>query len=350
MTEREYRRHPRISYSSLKTFADSRMDYFKTYESGVPPDEEDETDSLRIGTIADCIAFEPEDFPNRFIVSTVGKPTGQMGQFVDKLFTLTRQSLSQDGVVTRAMEALLNDAYEAVAFNAQGERVAFKRKTRDQVIEEFSAGTGTEFYRQQRESLDKKLIEPGDEERAQRVVDKLKSHKLTRRIMTLTSGGKYKVYKQLKIFYKVRGVECKSMVDLLIVNTEDKIVQPFDLKTTYNPEFFDYNYLKYRYYIQAKMYDIAVYSWMCENGMEDFSLHPMKFIVADSNSQYDPLIFACSEKNLEEAALGFTANGRPYRGVYDLLDDLQWAKVNNIWSVSRENSVKGGICEIKTYE
>lgn len=351
MTEREYRRLRRISYSSLKCFADGRMNYYKLYESGPWVDEdEDDNDALRIGTVSDCIAFEPEDFDNRFVVSTVTKPGGQMGQFLDKLFKHTKQSLSQDGVVTRSIQSLMHDAYTEVAFNHAGEKIAFKRKSFEQVVEEFDAGPGMDFYRQQRQSLDKKLIEPGDEERAQKVVEKLYEHTLTKDLMSLKTGGKYRVFKQPKITFIFNRVECKSMLDLVIVNDELKIIQPFDLKTTYNPENFGYNYLKYRYYLQAALYDIALSDWANNNGMGDYEIKPMKFIVADSNSKYDPLLYVCTQDNLLQGRMGFTIDGREYVGIEKLVEDLQWHREHDLWSVSKDNFERGGICAIKIYE
>lgn len=351
MTEREYRKLNRVSYSSLKAFADDRKQYYFDYENAYTTDDEDDgSAALRMGSIVDCLQLEPDDFQNRFVVATVAKPTGQMGQFIDQLFIRTKESLSVDGRVTRSMENLARQAYADVAFDTNGERIAFKRKTLEQVIEEFSNGPGVEFYDQQRASLDKKLIGPGDEEQAHAILQVAKDSFRTKGLFELKTGGKYRVFNQMKHLFNLYGLEAKMMPDKLIINDEKRIVQPFDLKTAYDPENFMYSYLKYRYYIQAAVYDIGIYNWMRENGMKDYELKPMKFVVLDTNAFKEPLIYTCTEDNLTQAKDGFCDRGKQYKGIEQLCGELAWHRNSNNWKTSVENENNNGICPVKIFE
>jgi len=349
MTEREYRKLKRLSYSALKVFADNRMKYYKNYEAGYVFEQED-SDALTIGLVADCLELEPEDFDNRFVVATVEKPGGAMGEFTDKLFKRTKDCLSIDGVVTRSMNSLMREAYDDVAFDRNGVRIAFKRKTFEQVVDEFANGPGVEFHNQQRSSLEKVLISPSDEEQATKVLTLARNHRNTKALLALKTGGKYQVINQLKMMFMYLGMEMKGMVDKLIINHDRKIIQPFDMKTTYSVDTFMYNYLKYRYYIQLYVYHLGLSEWKRENNMADYELKPMKFIVLDSNAVMDPIIHTATEDNLEQARSGFTDRGKRYSGVMNLCDDIKWHRTNDIWTASRENHEANGICAIKIFE
>lgn len=351
MTEREYRKLNRVSYSSLKAFADDRKQYYFDYENAYTTDDEDDgSTALRMGSIVDCLELEPEDFANRFVVATVTKPTGQMGQFIDKLFIRTKESLSVDGRVTRSIESLTRQAYNDVAFDKNGERIAFKRKTWEQVIEEFDSGPGSEFYEQQRDSLDKKLIDPGDEAQAHEILKVARESPRTKALLELKTGGKYRVINQLKGTFSLFGLDAKFMPDKIIINDEKKIVQPFDLKTAYDPENFMYNYVKYRYYIQAGVYDVGIYDWMTQNEMEDYQLQPMKFVVLDTNAFKEPLIYVCTSHNLLQAKEGFYDRGKHYKGIEQLCGELAWHRKTNNWKTSMENEGTKGICPVKIFE
>lgn len=349
MTEREYRKEKRLSYSAMKVFADNRMKYYKNYEAGYIFEQED-SDALTIGLVADCLELEPEDFGNRFVVATVEKPGGQMGEFTDKLFKRLKECISIDGVVTRSMNSLMREAYEDVAFDRNGLRIAFKRKSFEQVVEEFANGAGVEFHNQQRSTLEKVLISPSDEEQAVKVLELARNHRNTKALLALRTGGKYQVINQLKMMFMLRGMKTKGMIDKVIIDHERKIIQPFDMKTTYSVETFMYNYLKYRYYIQAYIYHIGLHNWLQENELRGYEIKPMKFIVLDSNAVMDPIIHTSTMDNLYQARDGFTDRGKYYRGVLELCDDLVWHRDNDIWTASRENYEKKGICGIKIFE
>jgi len=74
---------------------------------------------------------------------------------------------------------------------------------------------------------------------------------------------------------------------------------------------------------------------------------PPAFIVCDSTNYYNPLVYKLSENSLKEAYEGFTYKNRTYPGVKQLIGDLKWAIVNNVWNVSKENYLNNGIVELK---
>lgn len=72
-----------------------------------------------------------------------------------------------------------------------------------------------------------------------------------------------------------------------------------------------------------------------------------KFIVCDSTNYFNPLIYTLSDSDILDAYSGFEHKGRKYPGVKELIDDLIWAKENNVWNISRKNHLSNGLVNIK---
>jgi hypothetical protein len=73
----------------------------------------------------------------------------------------------------------------------------------------------------------------------------------------------------------------------------------------------------------------------------------LKFIVCDSTNYFNPLIYTLSDDDMKDAYEGFSYRDREYKGVKEIIKDLQWAIKNNIWNISRKNYLSNGIINIK---
>lgn len=348
MTEQQYHELDLMSYSRLKVFTEDRIKYKREYETYIAKKQGVDTPATRFGSLVDCKLLEPRAFDERFVIAKNPKPTGQMLKFVEMLYELTVDATNDDGIVTVDLSTLMEEAYNRVAFNDEGERVAFIKKDFNKVVVDFMK-TGEKYYKEMRHNTGRYLVTMKDIQKAEQLVQTLKTHRVTKDIMNITTGGDYEVRNQEMIFYEARGHKCKSMVDKLFINHKKKLIQPFDLKTTYFIEGFLYNYLKYRYYIQAGLYDYGVKSLAEKEGLSDYTVLPMRFIAADSNCYYDPLIYRLDYKNLQQALEGFEVEGRVYMGVDQALDDIHWHRENNIWTSSKSNYDNKGIVPIKLF-
>ena len=99
-------------------------------------------------------------------------------------------------------------------------------------------------------------------------------------------------YYQLKFAAKFEGVGYRSMMDLLVVDYENKIIYPIDLKTCGCPEWdFMSNFLKFHYYIQARLYwRVLKANLMADEYFRDFKLEDFKFIVINRRT-LTPLVW-----------------------------------------------------------
>ena len=139
--------------------------------------------------------------------------------------------------------------------------------------------------------------------------------------------------------------------DAIDIDHETKQIQPYDLKCTYDNEEFNYSYLKNGYYLQQAFYHKGIKVWAAKNNMSDYSILPMKFIVADtSKNNRRPLVYKLNWVHTDQGLYGFTNNGRHYRGIDQLMGAFIWAQENDIWNISKENFDNSGIVELQEFK
>lgn len=87
---------------------------------------------------------------------------------------------------------------------------------------------------------------------------------------------------QVPIFFNYRNVECKSLLDGLIIDHNKKTIQPYDLKTSaWGVRNFRAAYRKFKYYTQAAFYTYAVAQhFRHELELTDYEVLPFDFVVA----------------------------------------------------------------------
>lgn len=345
MTEREYRRLERDSYSTFKDFMDSRRKYYRKHVQGLDDDDDlEDSSSIKFGNLLDCLLFSPQEFESRFVIADFNVPTGQMLDFCNALWKRTKESTTEEGRVTREFVSLCEEAFNDVAFDSNGNRVAFKQKGMNlqKVIERFQV-EGANYYEHLRNSNGRTVIEAQDQENAEQNIRELRSNFATRDIINTVTSETKTVYNQLVILWEYRGVPMKSMLDKVIVNHEEKKIYIYDLKTAWNVDGFYYNYLKLRYYAQVACYNGAIIHWAQEQNLQDYEIVPMRFIVVDPFGQYNPLVYETTQEHLREAVHGFIANGKKYAGIREAADELKWCKRMGLWNISRANYEKEGL-------
>lgn len=353
MTEKEYRELDRDSYSTLKVFADDRMKYYRKFIKRDLVDKED-SDSIIFGSLVDCLQFRPYEFDNRFALAGVNPPTGQMGEFVKMLYKITLENTAPDGSVQRDFKAMMLDAYDRVKYDKDGTVVAFKQKnaTVEAIIEKFLGSDAEIYYKQKRDSYGKYVIEQSDLSTAENIVNTLKTCTYTWQIMKMETNSRFEVHTQFPILFEIHGLEMKSLLDKLVIDHIGKQIYIYDLKTNWdNENEFINSYLRFRYYIQAWVYYYGVIRWILETPhLSDYQVNFPSFVVAESNNYKLPLIYTMSWENIRNAGNGFVVNGKEYKGVPRLIQELQWHKENDIWNTSYDAFHASGVFDIPVFE
>ncbi len=338
MTEKEYRSLSHFSFSSLKVFDESRGKFHREFILGRKVWDEDKPYAMIFGELVDCLLFSKSSFDDKFaMVQTGNKPPGQMKDFVDNMWKVTKEYIDTDGTLTQSMSFIAEEAFRMTCFNRNGEQVAFKGKTLQWAVDQFDIW-GKAYYTALRTNYGKTIIDTKIREAAEKTVEELLTNTVTAPLLTLRSSEEIEVIYQLPIVFHYMGMTLKGMPDMVIINHRSKTIEFFDLKTSgWDIGTFDYNILRQRYYLQWSLYWLAVKSWAEENELADYKVIPMKFIVVSADMSSLPLIYITDQNDLRCGLDGFTLNGRSYRGVKQIIEDLNFHLTSGIWGMSRED-------------
>jgi len=343
-TEAQYRAVQMDSSSSLKEFSMDRKKYYRRYVLGEKLDDSD-SQAATMGRLVETILMEPFLFDDKFFMSICQTaPTGLMLEFVEALYKHTKEATDEFGEVSRTFEEISRDAYVDSGFKIKYEAVMTK----------FMGSEAEVFYQEIREVRAKGLsvVTTKDVTHAERIVEELRNNSVTAHIVNTTDSVRYQVFNQFQIEgYDVLGHKFKSMMDKIIVDHESKFITIYDLKCTWNVEnFYEEYYLKRRSYIQALLYYAAIHKNREVLGFDatEYHVEPPKFIVCDSTNYSNPLLFTLDWPDLQDARDGFTHKGREYPGVSDIIENLEWAIDNDVWNISRKNSMNNGVVSIQT--
>ena len=344
-TEANYRAIYLDSSSSLKDFSLDRKKYFRKYIMNEEVEDKDTQASL-MGRVVETLLMEPELFDSRFYMSACANPpTAMMLDFVEALYTHTKEATDDHGQITKSFEEISKAAYVDSGYKIRYEAV----------ISKFVGSDAEIYYDEIRRVRANNLsvVTTQDVANAEKIVNELKTNLVTKDIVNLINSTRYSVRNQLQVEgYSVGGHLFKSMMDKVIIDHQEKIIKVYDLKCVWAVEnFYEEYYLYRRAYIQAYLYyraaqEMTKPGWGNED-LSDYFVMPPKFIVCDSTNYLNPLIYQLTFDDLADALLGFSHKGRDYPGVKELIEDLTWALENNVWNISRKNHLAGGIINIK---
>jgi len=341
-TEAVYRAIQTDSSSSLKDFSMDRRKYYKKYVLGEYVEDKD-NQAVTMGKLVETLLMEPHEFDERFYMSACAStPTGLMLEFVEALYTVTKESTDDFGVVVKTFEELSREAYFLSGFKIKYE----------QVISKFVGSDAEIYYNEIRKVRSQNLIVVNSQDinNAEKIVEELRNNPFTSEIINQVSNPRYTVVNQYQIpDYVVDGHHFKSMIDKVIVDHEKEEIQVYDLKCTWSVEnFYTEYYLYRRSYIQAYLYYRAMMHVVNDPDCKwhGYKVNYPMFLVCDSTNYYNPLIYQLSDKDISDAYNGFEYRGRNYSGVNQLIEDLKWALYTGVWNISRENFESNGIVKI----
>jgi hypothetical protein len=342
-TEEEYRKVVMDSSSSLKDFSQDRKKYYKKYFLGEKVEDKDSS-AANMGRIVETLLMEPHLFDDKFYMSSCAStPTGLMLDFVEALYRVTRDATDEEGKITRDFADISLEAYNLSGFKIKYEAV----------IGKFIGSDAEIYYNEIRSVRSKNLtvVNTMEISIAEKIVEKLKTNSTTAPIVNLVNSSRYEVIDQMQVEgYTIDGHKFKSMLDKVVIDHNERTIQPYDLKCTWNVEnFYEEYYLYRRAYIQAYLYYYAMLHIASDPESEyyGYKVNFLQFIVCDSTNYYQPLIYTLNIDDMMDAYNGFVHKGRTYPGVQELIAALTWCVTTNTWDISHKNYLSNGIVNIK---
>jgi hypothetical protein len=346
-----YRKLDALNQTMIKLFDSDPVKFFEEFKLGKRRKDKKSV-ALIIGDLVDFFLLacrgDEDTFHNRFdekfALYSGNKGTGQVFILADTLFELTERDRDEEtGKVKSSFENRFTEA--VVRVQADGK---YKGKTEDKILDDFEKN-GMEYFEMLLNNLGKTVVDSSLVDKALIVAHKLKNDEFTKDIFDFDSvSDSVEILTHFPIVWKYRidskrVVECKSELDMVVIDHEKKIIYPRDLKTTYDNESFDYNYIKNSYYLQNAFYYKAVAAWAKDNNMADYKIMPLDFVVGDTSSNNRrPLVYKTSMIDVENGLKGFILRGNRYRGVEELIDEIAWCEEKEIWDCSRDSYEKSG--------
>lgn len=284
-------------------------------------DLEEPAEVTVIGDGVDLILTQGEDiFMEEFYFSTVERPTGQMGDFVWHLFANRNDTMA-----------------EAIAYDLAG----FKRDTMAKVRERFDK-EGKVYYDDLIAGEGKKVVSPIQYAMIQNIANTLRLSKFTSKY--IVGNSQFKVFTQQALNFTYEGVECKGLLDLVVVDVVNNILYPIDLKTTTTSlNFWVEMLMKHRYDFQAAFYTEALKQTDLNIYGENLTMANFRFIVESQKYPGSPLIYELSDDLMNLGKFGGTFQGKNYEGFDQAISRLKWHFDNDLWEYTREDYQNEGV-------
>jgi hypothetical protein len=345
LSEREYRGlKERLSYSSLKSFDADRAKFYYEYIEGHKTRDTDSVATL-VGDMVHTI-LAGQDLLDKFHILAIKEPVGQMKDLANALFKYTLIESPNEDEPLQNFDKIFINAVDSVKYDASRKEIAFKGKTLDVILDMYKNSEAELYYKELLDNRKKKLVSMSLIEKAENIAKKLYAHPYTKEYASINSEKNIDVFTELTVLFEVKELPYKSMLDKVIVNHENKTIQPLDWKTSWDNEDPQKAYLKLGYYIQAGLYNYALHQWAKEHDLGDYEILPMIYIFCDTTGFADPVLLKLTKADIDATWKGFTVRGYRYRGIAELINDIAWHIENRIWSTSYEMYLNKGVVKL----
>lgn len=304
--ESTYRADPALSYSTLAKFERegfNKLDHLFDHIS---------TQSLLEGSMVDClITGSQEEFDNLYYVADYPS-IGDKEQLVAKMLYEKYHDSYE------LFSHIPNDAILSV-INEVGWQKNWRDETRVRVLSERVAM----YYNLIIQAGNKTVVDSNTYDRILKMVQALKTSPATQGYFADNdSMSPVRRYYQLKFRAKFEGVCYRCMMDLAVVDYEEKKIYPIDLKTSGHKEWdFQNSFEQWSYMIQARLYWRILKANMSNDPyFKDFTLEDYRFIVINKES-LTPLVWEFPLTRAKGTLID--KEGKEYRDPFEIGKELQ---------------------------
>lgn len=277
ITEPEYRAMPELSYSTLSTYETLGFTGLEHLF------DKKESPSLTLGSCVDAILTGgEEEFNKQFLVADIPSLGDKEKQVADCL-------------VRELGKECPNILYvQPVYILAAADKFEFQKNWREDTRVKVLSERIGEYYKVKASAEDKTIISLETFQKVQAMVRALRESPATRNYFAEdTEDSPIRRYYQLKFKFYHNNVGYRSMMDLVLVDYENKIIYPVDLKTSMGCTEWDFekNFMQWHYFIQARLYWRNLRANMDNDPyFKDFSLENYRFIIVNSKT-LTPLVW-----------------------------------------------------------
>lgn len=350
VSDANYRALKALNYSMIVEFEKSPASFVQQFILGQPKEDDEDTAASILGNVIDDLLLTYrgnfDDFDTNFektyaLYTGVDVGTKQVFILADELFRITKNHPDET-----FMQRI------AWAFDATQKKGKYKGKKLDFAIEDFELNAQG-YFQVKIDNIGKIVVSEGLLEKGKKIATHTLNDPFTKEIYDFSNehNEQYVKLAKVPITFKYTSVdgemEGKCEVDHMDIDYVNKLIIPMDTKSTYDNTLFPYNYRKNRYYIQNAWYSKGIRHWAHENGLDGFTVLPYKFVVTDTSyAKRRPLIYNTSIEMLKKAENGWEEDGRRWKGLHELVNDIIWSNEKGEWGVSKAAFLNNGIIEL----
>ena len=306
--EEDYRAAPGLSQSFLKKLEGSMSEIHKELDSS--------KDFIRIGKAVDALlTSKADEFKDNFYVLSSDKsPSDTIVNIITIVYEKLEKAYAQyllglDLTSEKEPESFVSwtgglDEYHLLILGAASSEGYGGKWKEDTVIKKIVEHN--DYFRSMIESQGKVVLSKSEFANCENIVLSLQTNPRTKKYFDqqfFDGNPNIDIYYQLPIFFTYKEVECKALLDIVVVEKDDegKIIKvtPIDLKTTMGDTYyFPKSFRLFKYYIQA--------FWYTEAAKAHFGVKPERFIfVVESTTNFGkPLDFEVTDETMTMAYQG----------------------------------------------
>lgn len=276
VTEKEYRADPALSYSTLARYEREGFNNLDHLFDQIA------TPSLTQGSMVDTlITGSVEEFNEQFYVADIPSIGDKELLIVNELFDKYKDEYVSMSLIP---DDIILDLANTCSFQKN-----WRDDTRVRVLKERCIN----YYNLMYYANGRTIVDQQTYYKVMQMVKALKESPATCGYFAENDEmSPVRRYYQLKFKTNIKGVDYRSMADLIICDYEDKKIIPCDLKTSYHHEWdFQESFCKWNYMQQARLYWLNIKLTLDKDSyFKDFTLENYRFIVVNKDS-LTPLVW-----------------------------------------------------------
>lgn len=286
---------------------------------------------LDFGSLVDDMLQPDFKITDKYYVFDGEKPTAMLGILCDELIIN----------MVNSNPNLPADDYRILLLTTIKNLGLWKTtKDDDKLVAKFTPNA-LEYVTAMVESTGKTLVTNLLVQEAEEMVSVLKTHEFSRDF--ILGDLEY----QVEVNFEIGNFKFLSFLDYIKIDHVNKTIRGIDLKTGSKPvsEFLS-NFIKYRYYLQGVIYSLALQYYALTNDLEGYEILPFQFLYCGRYEKI-PTTLEFTDKWFKGALNGFTTNaGYKYKGLIELVDNIEWHWRNEVFNMSKEQYENNGLVKI----
>lgn len=303
-------------YEDLTRISNSNIGWFIKYGPAylhkmlTNPPEEDGTAAMKRGTMIHMYLLQPEEFVETYEQLDITEPKSVNQK---KFCELVANSVELEPDL-----ALLNAYKGAYSTIGQSDDLMLsKAKEMASTLKSYIAYLKDENHKIKISRYDVAMLE--------NIRDNIENHKLAKELLNPSEG---ETHHEFHINWEFGGVKCKSLLDSINFNIENKICTIVDLKTTVHIGCFEESMKEYDYLRQLCFYWMAA-RWYILNELDENPLlweYAFYIVAIDTVGDNEIRVFKITEEQL------FTRSNV----ITNTLDEIRWHQETGNWDHHKE--------------